>query len=98
MEIYTISGPAEVQLLGPVPPCSNASALKVAGGVTRVGSLGLGGYGVYKAFGGGWGPATLSLAFGAVILWVVAGVALWFSGSRLLKAAGLAEDSCGSGK
>jgi hypothetical protein len=89
VEIYTISGASDVQLLGPVPPCSNASALKVAGGVTRVGSLGLGGYGVYKAFGGGWGPAALSLA-GAV--------ALWFSGSRLLRAAGLAEDSCGASK
>jgi hypothetical protein len=89
VEVFTISGSPEIQLLGPMPPCPNATALKVAGGTTRIGSLGLGGYGVYKAFQGGWGPAALSLA-GAV--------ALWFSGSRLLRAAGLAEDSCGASK
>jgi hypothetical protein len=87
VEIYTISGSPDVQLLGgPMPSCPNATALKVAGGVTRLGSLGLGGYGIYRGFHKGWGPAALSLLGAA---------ALWFSGSRLHKAAGLAEEACG---
>lgn len=90
MEVFTISGSPEVQLLGPAPPCPNVGALKVASGVTRVGGLGLGGFGIYKAVAHkAWGPAVFSLLGAA---------ALWLSGSRLAKAAGLAEEACGGGK
>jgi len=91
-EVFTISGPPEVQLLGPAAgsaPCPNAKTLAIAGGVSRIGSLGLGGYGAYKMFQKGWAPGVLSL---------VGAAALWFSGSRLLTAAQLAREACGSGK
>lgn len=83
MEVYTISGAPDVQLLGPADStCPGGRGLKIAGGVTRVGGLGLGGYGVYRAFHkGGMLPGILSLAGAA---------ALWFSGGRLLRAAALA--------
>lgn len=86
-EVFTISGPADT-IPNPVelPDCPNARTLRIAGGVTRVGSLGLGGYGAYKMFKKGWAPGLLSL---------VGATALWFSGSRLLKAAGLADEACG---
>lgn len=86
MEVFTISGSPEVQLLGPADPedCPTKGHLKIAAGVARVGGLGLGGYGVFKAFHkGGMLPGALSL---------VGACALWFSGGRLLRAA---EIACG---
>lgn len=91
-EVFTISGPPEVQLLGPATgsaSCPNADTLMIAGGVSRIGSLGLGGYGTYKMFKKGWAPGILSL---------VGAAALWFSGSRLLTAARLSREACGSPK
>jgi hypothetical protein len=86
MEVYTISGSPDVQLLGPADSsCPGGRGLKIAGVGARVSGFGLGGYAVFRAFHrGGAIPGLLSLAGAA---------ALWYSGGRLLHAA---EKACGA--
>lgn len=89
MEIYTISG-SDVELLGPPTAAETACAKQVApmviaGAGVRVLSVPVALFGTYKLF-------KKSPAAGVVGL--VAGVAMWLAGTRLVNAAGAAYQRC----
>jgi hypothetical protein len=89
MEVYTISGP-DVELLGPPTAAETACAKRVApvviaGAGVRVLSVPVALFGTYKLFKKS--PA-------AGVTGLIAAVAMWFAGTRLVNAAGVAYERC----
>lgn len=89
MEIYTISGP-DVELLGPPTGTETACAkqvapMVVAGAGVRVLSVPVALFGTYKLFKKS--PA-------AGVTGLIAAVAMWYAGTRIVSAAGAAYERC----